>query len=84
MAAKPRIKVKPLVLQPGHCPVCKHLLVEVVTGAGQVLYLDTTSPAVYVLSGRETPEGRPLAVPSRGYVVHQEPCTGGRDGTRWA
>jgi len=75
--SKPRVRVKPLVLQPGHCPECGHLLVEVVTSAGEVLMLDTTSPAVWVLSGRETPEGYPLAVPSRGYVVHQEPCTGG-------
>lgn len=75
--SKPRSKTKRRVIQPGHCPICGHLIAEVVTNTGQVLHLDTTSPQTWVFSGRETPEGIPLAVPSRSYVVHQEPCTGG-------
>jgi hypothetical protein len=77
MAAKPRTKTTKHVAQPGHCPVCGHLIAEVVTSTGQVLHLDTTSPQTWVFSGRETPEGTPLAVQSRSYIEHREPCQGG-------
>ncbi len=67
---------RPLTTPTQHCPHCAHVLVPCVTEHGQRVILDTRLTATWCFTGRESAEGLPIVAPSRGYLVHPQPCQG--------
>lgn len=74
MASAKRRSEKAPKVEGMYCARCGHLLAEAVTNSGQHLLLDT-HVTTWVFSGRTNKEsGLPIAVPSRGYIAHEDSC----------
>jgi hypothetical protein len=75
MPPKRRTPTKALRVESFICPECNHIVIPVETEGQKSLTLDTKLGQTWVLSGSER-NGVPIVIPSRGYVVHKEPCHG--------
>lgn len=75
----PRSQTQPSLVTPHtRCGACQHIIVTAVTDQGARVQLDTQMTATWVITGRLSKEGLPIAVPSRGYPQHPNPCVGAR------